>query len=113
MCNTEVGTPVSYVVLESDAGSVIHNNAVVTVRTQEAEPREFQAIASAVVAVDLAFDWKPISFGKRLRFPRRLAPSHRIKCHPQVLRRRQDSLIARWCVGAWSDEADAHEFSEP
>ena len=44
---------VSYVVQESDAGSVIHNNAVVTAQTQEDEPREFQQTATADVAVDL------------------------------------------------------------
>ena len=35
----------------TDAGSFIDNNAVVTVRTQEAEPREFQATASSSVGV--------------------------------------------------------------
>ena len=44
---------VSYVVQESDAGSVINNNAVVTVRTQEATPREFQETATSAVAVPL------------------------------------------------------------
>ncbi len=42
---------VSYVVQESDAGSVINNNAVVTVQTQEDEPREFQATAQTEVLV--------------------------------------------------------------
>ena len=37
VCNTDVGAPASYVVQESDAGSVIHNNAVITAQTQEAE----------------------------------------------------------------------------
>ena len=50
VCNTDVGAPVSYVVQESDAGSVIHNNAVVTVQTQEDEPREFQQTAQTEVA---------------------------------------------------------------
>ena len=35
----------------TDAGSFIDNNAVVTVRTQETEPREFQATASSSVGV--------------------------------------------------------------
>ena len=51
VCNTDVGAPVSYVVQESDAGSVIHNNAVITVQTQEDEPREFQQTAEASVTV--------------------------------------------------------------
>ena len=34
-------------------GSIIHNNAVLTVRTEEAEPRQVQGIATSVVAVDL------------------------------------------------------------
>ena len=53
VCNTDVGAPFSYVVQESDAGSVIHNNAVVTVQTQEDEPREFQQTATAEVLVPL------------------------------------------------------------
>ncbi len=53
VCNTDVGAPFSYVVDESDAGSVIHNNAVITVRTEEAEPREFQQTATAEVLVPL------------------------------------------------------------
>ena len=51
VCHTDVGNVVTYTIPEADAGSVINNNAVVTVRTQEAEPREFQAIAAAAVAV--------------------------------------------------------------
>ena len=51
LCNTDVGAPASYVVQESDVGSVIINNAVVTVETQEEEPREFQAIAQTEVLV--------------------------------------------------------------
>jgi hypothetical protein len=53
LCNTDVGAEVSYVVQPSDAGSIIRNNAVVTVRTQEAEPREFQQTAASEVAVPL------------------------------------------------------------
>ena len=51
VCNTDVGAPASYVVQESDAGSVIHNNTVITVQTQEDQPREFQATAEASVTV--------------------------------------------------------------
>ena len=51
LCHTDVSNIVTYTIREADAGSVINNNTVVTVRTQEAEPREFQAIAAAVVAV--------------------------------------------------------------
>ena len=51
LCNTDVGADVSYVVEPNDAGSVVENNAIVTVRTQEPEPREFQGTADAVVAV--------------------------------------------------------------
>ncbi len=51
VCNTDLGLPASYVVRATDAGSFIDNNAVVTVRTQETEPREFQATASASVGV--------------------------------------------------------------
>ena len=53
ICNTDIGNIASYTVQPDDAGSVIHNNAVVTVRTQEAEPREFQGTATSAVAVDL------------------------------------------------------------
>ena len=52
VCNTDVGAPVSYVVQDSDAGSVIQNNAVITAQTQEDQPREFQQTATAHVAVD-------------------------------------------------------------
>ena len=51
LCNTDVGATASYVVQESDDGSVIVNNAVVTVRTQEDEPREFQQTAQTEVLV--------------------------------------------------------------
>ena len=53
ICNTNIGIPVSYTVQPDDAGKVIYDNAVVTVRTQEAEPREFQGTASSDVAVPL------------------------------------------------------------
>ena len=51
ICNPDIGIIASYKVLPDDAGSVIHNYAVVTVRTQEAEPRQFQVAATAVVVV--------------------------------------------------------------
>ena len=38
MCNTDLGLPVSYTVTLADLGTTIINNAVVTVRTQEATP---------------------------------------------------------------------------
>ena len=50
LCHTDVADVVTYTIPEADAGSVINNNTVVTVRTQEAEPREFQATAAAAVA---------------------------------------------------------------
>ncbi len=53
ICNTDIGNIASYTVQPDDSGSVIHNNAVVTVRTQEDEPREFQGTATSAVAVDL------------------------------------------------------------
>jgi hypothetical protein len=51
--NTDIGNFASYTVRPDDAGSISNNNAVVTVRTQEAEPREFQATATSAVAVDI------------------------------------------------------------
>ena len=51
LCNTDVAAPVTYVVQEADEGGVINNHAVVTVRTQEDTPREFQGTASGAVAV--------------------------------------------------------------
>ena len=51
VCNTDLGFPASYVVQATDTGSFIDNNAVVTVRTQETKPREFQATASSSVGV--------------------------------------------------------------
>ena len=53
ICNTDIGNTVSYTVRPDDAGKVIHNNAVVTVRTQEDEPRQFQGTATSDVAVPL------------------------------------------------------------
>ena len=53
ICTTDLGVGVSYVVQARDAGSVIHNNAVVTVRTHQSTPREFQATATSDVAVPL------------------------------------------------------------
>ena len=53
ICNTDVGVPVSYTVQPDDAGKVIYNNAVVTVRTQEDQPRQFQGTATSNVAVPL------------------------------------------------------------
>ncbi len=49
LCNTDIGLPVSYDVVLSDLGTTITNSAVVTVRTQEATPREFQATATTSV----------------------------------------------------------------
>ena len=45
LCNTDVGQPVSYTVTEADLDTTIVNHAVVTVRTLEDTPREFQAVA--------------------------------------------------------------------
>ncbi len=45
LCNTDLGLPVNYTVTLEDVGTTIINNAVVTVRTQEPTPREFQAVA--------------------------------------------------------------------
>ena len=53
ICNTNIGIPISYTVQPDDAGKVIYNNAVVTVRTKEAQPRQFQGTATANVAVPL------------------------------------------------------------
>ena len=53
LCNTDLGLPVSYTVTLADLGTTITNHAVVTVRTQEAAPRVFQATATAVVDVPL------------------------------------------------------------
>ena len=53
ICNTDVGNPVSYTVQPDDAGKVIYNHAVVTLRTQEDEPRQFQGTATSDVAVPL------------------------------------------------------------
>ena len=47
--------PVSYTVQPDDAGKVIYDNAVVTVRTQEAQPRQFQGTATSDVAVPLTW----------------------------------------------------------
>jgi hypothetical protein len=49
LCNTDLGLPVSYQTLDSDAGTTIVNNAVVTVRTADGE--EFQAADPAEVEV--------------------------------------------------------------
>jgi hypothetical protein len=51
LCNTDLGLPVSYVVQESDEGTTIVNNAVVTVRTVGAEPQAFQSADPAEVRV--------------------------------------------------------------
>jgi hypothetical protein len=51
LCNTDLGLDVSYKPVDSDAGSTVVNNAVVTVRTVEAEPQEFQAADPAEVEI--------------------------------------------------------------
>jgi hypothetical protein len=51
LCNTDLGLPVTYEIAESDAGTTIVNNAVVTVRTVGAEPQAFQAADPAEVRV--------------------------------------------------------------
>ncbi len=54
LCNTDIGQPVTYTVRLADVGTTITNHAVVTVRTQEATPRVFQATATATVDVALS-----------------------------------------------------------
>jgi LPXTG-motif cell wall-anchored protein len=49
LCNTDLGLPVSYQTVDSDAGTTIVNNAVVTVRTDDGQ--EFQAADPAEVEV--------------------------------------------------------------
>ena len=51
LCSTDLGVDVSYVVPSDDAGSVVRDNAVVTVRTTESTPREFQQTAFSEVVV--------------------------------------------------------------
>ncbi len=51
LCNTDLGLPVTYVARPADAGTVIVNNAVVTVRTVGAEPQAFQAADPAEVEI--------------------------------------------------------------
>ena len=54
LCNTDVGLPVTYVVQADDAGALIHNEAIVTVQTQDVQrPRVFQQTADAQVNVPL------------------------------------------------------------
>ena len=53
LCNTDIGQPVSYTVTRDDENTTIVNDAVVTIRTQEPTPREFQAVASTEVDVPL------------------------------------------------------------
>ena len=53
LCNTDVGQPVTYTVTRADLDTTIINYAVVTVRTLEDTPREFQAVAVTRVAVPL------------------------------------------------------------
>src|SRR5262245_51175489 len=52
LCNTDLGLPVTYQTVDSDAGTTIVNNATVTVRTPDGQ--EFQAADPAEVQV-LAF----------------------------------------------------------
>jgi hypothetical protein len=51
LCNTDLGLPVSYETVASDAGTTIVNNAVVTVRTVGEDPQEFQATDPAEVEI--------------------------------------------------------------
>ena len=51
LCNTDLGLPVTYVARPADAGTMIVNNAVVTVRTVGAEPQAFQAADPAEVEI--------------------------------------------------------------
>ena len=53
ICSADLGIVPSYVVAPEDAGNVLYTEAVVTVRTTESEPREFQATTRATVAVPL------------------------------------------------------------
>ena len=56
LCNTDIGQPVTHEVALADLGTTITNHAVVTVRTQEPTPRQFQATATAEVDVALPTD---------------------------------------------------------
>ena len=51
VCNTDPGVPVTHLATSAEEGTTIVNNAVVTVRTVQAEPRQFQATDSAEVAI--------------------------------------------------------------
>ena len=51
LCSSDTGDVIGYTIQPSDAGTTLVNNSVVTVRTLEDEPREFQATAQATVLV--------------------------------------------------------------
>lgn len=51
ICSSDLGLPVTHVAAESEAGTTIINNAVATVRTVEAEFRQFQATDPAEVEI--------------------------------------------------------------
>jgi hypothetical protein len=51
LCNTDLGLPVGYTVTANDAGTTVVNNAVVTIRTVEPEPRMYQATDEANVEI--------------------------------------------------------------
>ena len=51
ICSSDLGVPVTHVATAAEEGTTIVNNAVVTVRTVEAEPRTFQATDPAEVEV--------------------------------------------------------------
>jgi hypothetical protein len=51
LCNTDLGLPIDYTVTANDAGTTVVNNAVVTIRTLEPEPRTFQATDAAKIEI--------------------------------------------------------------
>ncbi len=51
ICNTDLGVAVTHVATSAEEGTSIVNNAVVTVRTVQAEPRQFQATDFAEVEI--------------------------------------------------------------
>ncbi len=53
LCSSDLGIPVTYTVTAADIGTTITSYAVVTVRTQEPTPREFQATATQNVDVPI------------------------------------------------------------
>ena len=51
ICSSDLGLPVTHVATAAEEGTTIVNNAVATVRTVEAEPRQFQATDPAEVEI--------------------------------------------------------------